>query len=161
MGKLAELFGGNVADGVAKIISLFHVDPNLAAANAEKLAEIQAGIVAKSMDAATAEIQAARDTIVAEASSGDAYTRRARPSFMYLVEFILAFNFVFIPMYQLLTKTALSPMILPTPLLWLFGSAILGYTGARSWDKFMGAPGDSTLELPLGIKASQITTGRK
>ena len=160
MGKLADIFGGNIADGVAKIISLFKLDPNVAAQHAEELAKIQADLVAKQMDAATAEVQAARDTIVAEAQSGDSYTRRARPSFMYLVEFILAFNFIILPLIQMLSHQALSPMALPSPLLWLFGSAILGYTGARSWDKFMEAPGDSSISLPLGIKASQNTGGK-
>ncbi len=155
MGKLADLFGGNIADGVAKIISLFHVDPNLAAANAEKLQEIQAEIVSKQIDAATAEVNAATANIQADAKSGDKFTSRARPSFMYIIEFILFWNYVISP---LLGKQVLT---LPDSLFWLFGSAILGYTGARSWDKFMGTDGESKIELPFGIKASQITNGRK
>jgi hypothetical protein len=155
MGKLAELFTGNIADSAAKILSLFKVDPNLKAANEEKLAEIQAELLSKQMDAATVEIQAASANIRADAESGDKFTARARPSFMYIIELILFWNYIVAP---LLGKTVL---VLPDSLFWLFGSAILGYTGARSWDKFMGTEGDSTVSLPFGIKASQITNGRK
>lgn len=143
---LSDIIGGNIADGVAKIISLFKLDPNVAAQNAEKLTEIQADIVKKSMDAATAEVQAARDTIVADAQSGDKFTRRARPSFIYLVEAVLAYNYIVAPLIHR------QPFVLPDPIIWLFGSAVLGYTGARSWEKFMGLPGDSFMNL-FGIKA--------
>lgn len=155
MGKLADIFGGNITEGVAKIISLFHVDPSLAAANAEKLAEIQAEIVSKQVDAAKAEVEAAARNIQADAASGDKFTQRARPSFMYIIELILFWNYIVAP---LLGRQVLS---LPDPLFWLFGSAILGYTGARSWDKFMNAAGDSSIELPLGIKARQTKNGSK
>lgn len=155
MGKLAELFGGNIADGVAKIISLFKIDPNIAAANAQELAKIQAELLSKQMDAASAEVEAASANIRADASSGDKFTQRARPSFMYIVELILLYNYLIAPLAGRAT------LALPDPLFWLFGSAVLGYTGARSWEKFMGMDGESTMTLPFGIKATQITNGRK
>jgi hypothetical protein len=48
---------------------------------------------------------------------------------MYIVEAILLCNYIIFP---LINRT---PLALPEPLFWLFGSAVLGYTGARSWEK--------------------------
>jgi hypothetical protein len=74
--------------------------------------------------------QVAGANIQADAKSGDKFTQRARPSFMYVVEVILVCNYIVFPLINR------PPLALPEPLFWLFGSAILGYTGARSWEKF-------------------------
>jgi hypothetical protein len=76
--------------------------------------------------------QVAGANIQADAKSGDKFTQRARPSFMYVVEVILVCNYIVFPLINR------PPLALPEPLFWLFGSAILGYTGARSWEKFQG-----------------------
>ena len=54
---------------------------------------------------------------------------------MYIVEFILLWNYVAVPLFKQM------PVVLPEPLFWLFGSAVLGYTGARSWEKISGIGG--------------------
>jgi hypothetical protein len=152
---LTDILGGSLTDGVAKIISLFKVDPNKAAEHAAELAKIQADIQSKMIDAAQAEIEAASANIRAEQASGDKYTQRARPSFVYMVLVILFANYVILPLVG-------RPLIaLPDSLFWLFGSAILGYTGARSWEKVLSLPGDSEVSLPFGVKASNSTKGAK
>jgi hypothetical protein len=72
----------------------------------------------------------AGQNIRAETQSDDKYTKRMRPTFGYIVCFILLWNFVITPLF----KDA--PLDLPEALYWLFGSTILGYVGARSFDKY-------------------------
>src|SRR6266568_1597173 len=127
---LTDILGGSILDGVAKIVGLFKVSPDVALAHQAELEKIQADMQAKILDAANAEVQAASANIRADAASGDKFTQRARPSFMYICEVILLCNYILFP---LLNRP---PLDFPEPLFWLFGSAILGYTGARSWEKF-------------------------
>ena len=73
--------------------------------------------------------QAAESVLLAETKSEDGYVRRTRPTFIYMMLVILANNFLIRPW---LDK---DPVVFPEALYYLFGAAILGYTGARSWDK--------------------------
>lgn len=149
--SIQDLIGGNIAEGVAKIIGLFKIDPTVALEKQVEVEEIQLQIASKVQDAVTAEINASAANIQAEAKSGDKFTSRARPTFLYLIEFILAFNYVIVPVVQLIGHKTIAPFELPSNLLWLFGSGFLGYTGARSLDKMMGLPGDSSIELPFNL----------
>jgi len=137
---LAKLFGdgaSSVADVFAKIVGTFKLSPEQKAAidaakeaNAEKLAELDRQLQQKAMEIQQAEIEAASANIRAEESSGDKYTSRARPSFIYLMLIIFFCNYVAFP---LIGK---SPIAFPDALFWLFGSCMLGYTAARTWEKF-------------------------
>lgn len=159
--KLASMLSGNVADSVTKIVGLFKVPPEQVEEHAFELQKIQADLVGKAMENAQAEIEAASANIQAEEKSGDAYTERARPTFLYLVYIILAFNFLVVPIYQIVNHLALSLIVLPHELYWLFGSGYLGYVGASHWSDFMNAPGESKLELPFGMKMSNTSPGSK
>ena len=130
---LDAIFGGGVGKLVKDVVGTFKLSPE-AKMEFEKqieeqkfeLAKIDAELEGKLADAASANIQA-------EAKSGDKYTSRARPTFLYIVEFILAWNYVVVPLFEQ------QPVQLPEPLFWLFGSCMLGYVGARSWEKIAGA----------------------
>lgn len=88
-------------------------------------------------------IEAQLQAIVAEASSKDPWTSRARPSFLYVIYILLL---AALPMGVL---SAFSPDTardiaagmnaylsgLPKPLYALFGTGYLGYTAARQWGK--------------------------
>jgi len=153
---LTKLFGDGVSslgDVFTKIVGAFKLSPEqkaaldaAAEANKEKLAEMDRDIQVKAMEYEASAIQAASANIQAEAKSGDKFTSRARPMFMYIVEAILAFNYIGIPIAKLLGSTV-SPIELPSNLLALFGVCITGYTVFRSLDKFMGLPGDSQVQL--------------
>lgn len=130
MSMLENIIGGNILDGFAKVVSLFKVPPDVALAHQTELAKIAAEQQDAILDAANKEVQAASDNIKAEAQSGDKYTVRARPSFMYTVLIILICNYIVFPLI------GRAPIVFPDALFWLFGSCVLGYTGARSWDKY-------------------------
>ncbi|MCZ8369789.1 MAG: holin family protein [Porphyrobacter sp.] len=84
--------------------------------------------------------------IVAEANSSDPWTRRARPSFLYVMYVLMLAS---LPMGVL---SAFNPAAahkiaagmnaylagLPEPLYALFGTGYLGYTAARQWGKVKG-----------------------
>lgn len=137
MSTLTEILGGTLVDSVKGFVEEFHLSP-------EKKAEFQAAIDAnravidskqieyqeKQEETYQAEVAAASANIRAEAQTGDKYTSRARPSFIYVTLVVLLCNYTVFPA---LGKT---PVNFPDALFWLFGSCVLGYTGARSWDKW-------------------------
>jgi len=133
---IADILGGSLVDAVKGLIGEFKLDPAkkadmLAAADANSttLQLKQLEMQEKLQDALSKEIEAAGANIRAEATSGDKYTSRARPSFIYLMLAILAANYIAFPM------AGLKPIEYPDALFWLFGSCMLGYTGARTWEK--------------------------
>jgi len=139
MGWLAKLFGGNISnvgDLFSKVVGTFKLSPEKAAElealkenNKEKLAELDIQLQQQLNDAVTKEIEAASANIRAEAQTGDKYTSRARPSFLYVMLAIFIFNYMVFPL------AGRAPLNYPEPLFWLFGSCMLGYTGARTWEK--------------------------
>src|SRR5260221_2901014 len=136
MSLLQNILGGTLIDSVKGIIGEFHASPEVKAqmqavsdANKTQIDLAQLNLEAKAEDVLARETEAASGNIRAEAASGDKYTSRARPSFLYVMLGILATNYVLFP---LLGKAAL---VFPDALFWLFGSCMLGYTGARTWEK--------------------------
>lgn len=93
-----------------------------------------------------AQLEAQMKAIVAEASSQDPWTSRARPSFLYVMYALLLWA---IPMGLI---AAVNPEMtdaiargmtaylaaLPEELYTLFGTGYLGYTAARAWGKSKG-----------------------
>ncbi len=115
--------------------------PDQAAREAAKLQLMQA-----EGQQALQEIQTQLSPILAEAQSADPWTSRARPSFMYVIYVLLLAS---IPMGVLF---AIDPQVahnvtegfkawlsaIPEPIISLFGMGYLGYTGARSFEKWKG-----------------------
>lgn len=144
---LASIFGGGakgLGDLFKDVVGTFKLDPTkkveIQAAieeNNQQIALKQIEIQEKVMDAQTKEIDAAAATIRAEAASGDKYTSRARPSFIYMMLVIMLCNYIVFP------TIGRAPINFPEALFWLFGSCMLGYTGARTWEKIGIPKGDS------------------
>lgn len=90
------------------------------------------------------EIGASLSAIVTEAQSTDPWTNRARPSFLYVVYALLLASIPMGLVYAANPETA--KLItegfrawlaaIPEPIIQLFGIGYLGYTGARSFDKW-------------------------
>jgi hypothetical protein len=91
-------------------------------------------------------VKAQMGAVLAEASSPDPWTSRARPSFLYVMYALLLWS---IPMGLI---AAVRPEMaraiangmnaylagIPEPLYALFGTGYLGYTAAREWGKARG-----------------------
>jgi hypothetical protein len=124
---IANLASGGLLTGISGLINTIR---GKSPEDAMKLQELASKYQEDILAADVQMQQIAGDNIQADAKSGDKFTQRARPSFMYIVECILVCNYIVFPLMNR------PPLALPEPLFWLFGSAILGYTGARSWEKY-------------------------
>lgn len=151
MSVIGDVFGvGGIASLAQTIIEKFVPDPQ---AKAQALLQLQANQieVQKMQDDLEAKLnETAGENIRADAASGDKFTQRARPLFMYMVEAILGFNYIGVPIAQMFgSKT--TPLSLPPDLLTLFGVCVTGYVFARTADKAAALPGDSSVSI-LGMK---------
>lgn len=146
--------GQNLGQIISDIIGKFKADPNkviemqeMVAQNASVIEQKQLELQGKLEDGLAVEVNSAAANIQAEAKS-DRYTARARPTFLYIVEAILGFNWIVCP----LSHGMFVPLPLDPNVLKLFGLCITGYTAFRSFDKFLSLPGDSSVKLgPLQI----------
>jgi hypothetical protein len=118
---------------------LDRIIPNPEAKAAAKLALAQA-----EGQQALSEMQASLGAIIAEANSLDKWTSRARPTFMYVIYVVIlmcmlgAIVGVWWPDQVFQSSKNLSELLgaIPNSLWELFGAGYLGYTGARSFDKW-------------------------
>jgi Holin of 3TMs, for gene-transfer release len=126
--------------GEALIDRLF---PDKIAQERERAAAQQA-LLSMTREADLAELQVSLSAILAEAESSDPWTSRARPSFLYVMYlFILAaipmgVVYVFRPEVAQGVADGVTAWLaaIPEPMWWLFGAGYLGYSGARSLDKW-------------------------
>ncbi|MFC3174585.1 holin family protein [Novosphingobium bradum] len=92
-------------------------------------------------------LQTQLSAIVAEATSADPWTSRARPSFLYVMYALILFSVpmgmvaAFNPQTALAIGQGMTAYLgaLPEPLYALFGTGYLGYTAARQWGKVRGS----------------------
>lgn len=154
MGGFATVLGplvGQAFDGLTKIIGEFHMSPEEKVAAQQAIADAQAKAVAAAQDYEVQLNTIAGQNIRADASSGDKFTQRARPTFMYVIIAVLAFNYIGLPFMQVFGSKVL-PIVLPGDLLTLFGVCVTGYVMSRSAEKIAALPGDSQVSV-LGMKA--------
>jgi len=92
------------------------------------------------------EMQTSLSVILAEANSADPWTSRARPTFLYLIYCVILLCVlgsiigIWWPEHTFQAAENLNRLLnaIPESLWWLFGAGYLGYTGARSVDKWRG-----------------------
>jgi hypothetical protein len=124
---------------VAALLDKIIPDPRAREAARLELARLDG---AHELDLLKAQLAA----IVAEASSSDPWTSRARPGFLYVMYVLLLWS---LPMGLIAaTRPDMAAAIskgmtayldaLPEPLYALFGTGYLGYTAARQWGKVKG-----------------------
>lgn len=137
-------------DSLTTLIEQFHMSPEDKAKAQQAIADAAAKAQA---DAINYDIQLntiASQNIQAEAKTGDKFTERARPSFMYVIIAVFAFNYIVIPLAEIF-GSKIQPVSLPTDLLTLFGVSISGYAFSRTAEKIAALPGDSHISV-LGMK---------
>jgi hypothetical protein len=124
---------------IAKLIDKIIPDPEARARAKLELIQLEGS---QEMEAIRTQMTA----IVAEANSGDPWTSRARPSFLYVMYALLlwAIPMGLIAAVQPTTARAIADGMnaylggLPESLYALFGTGYLGYTAARTWGKVKG-----------------------
>jgi hypothetical protein len=137
---ITNALGGNIATGIADIIRLFKVDPNVALQQQEQLAQIQASIINKSMDSITAQIQVNQT----EAANKSIFIAGWRPFIGWICGSAMAYKFVVQPLLVFIlvaTHSTFDASRLPV-LDWAEMSTVLlgmlGLAGARTWEKLNG-----------------------
>lgn len=136
------------------LIGQFHESPTEKAAALQAIQDASVKMMKDSQDYDARMNEIASANITAEAKSGDKFTERARPSFMYVVISILAFNYMGIPLFQVF-GSKVAPIQLPGDLLTLFGVCITGYVVSRGVEKIAAMPGDSQANIAGIVKVSQ------
>lgn len=92
------------------------------------------------------EVRTQLSAIIAEAQSSDAWTSRARPSFLYVMYALLLWALPMGLIAAVRPQAAIDIAAgmnaylegIPEPLYALFGTGYLGYTVARQWGKIRG-----------------------
>lgn len=112
----------------------------------EKQAEMQLELTKMAADGQLEQMKTSMSAILAEESSTDPWTSRARPSFLYLM-YIMMFAaipmgvlYAFNPAMALGVAAGFKAWLsaIPDSLYTLFGVGYLGYTGARTFEKAKG-----------------------
>ena len=124
-----------ILNGVNNIIGKFRIGP------AEKESfKLQLESLLQKRDAEIentyrAEIEAKSDIIKAELAQGDNYTKRARPSVVYLGLVFIFLVHVFLPIVSYLSGKAVPDITLPEEFWWAWGSVVSVYGIGRSFEK--------------------------
>jgi len=141
--SLANLDIGGLFSGIGTLAK----DIRTAITGKEPIDATKAAEIALKLQELEASIEQGRTAIiVAEASSQDKWTSRARPAFLYVVyiyilaAFPMGLIFAFAPEQAKNITTGVTAWLnsIPDSMWVLFGSGYLGYVGARSYDKKKG-----------------------
>jgi hypothetical protein len=133
----------NPVTGIAQTIGniIDKVIPDPAQRDAARLA-----LLKQQQDGELSELHEALAAVLAEAQSVDPWTSRARPTFLYVMYAVIGLAFaggiigIWFPRHVDLAAANIGKLLaaIPDSLWWLFGAGYLGYTGARSFDKWRG-----------------------
>jgi len=117
---------------------------NTAFPTPEAKASAEAKILQAQADAYVAQLKAAQSVMLAEAQSADPWTSRARPAFLYVIYMLILFSLPMGVLFAFKPDIANSVIqgfhnwlnAIPEAFVNLFGVGYLGYSGARSFDKW-------------------------
>jgi hypothetical protein len=132
LATLIPMLAPKLVDIIGKIVP----DP-------EAKAKAEYELLKMAQDGEFKAVEQQMSAILAEAKSSDAWTSRARPSFLYLMYLVIVSTFVggIVGIWHPEEVTTAAQNIanllaaIPETLWWMFGTGYLGYTGARSFDK--------------------------
>lgn len=141
MDKITSLLGGNIADGVAKIISLFKVDPTVAMEKQVEITEIQLKMAADAAAAVAAEIQAQVQVNLAEANNKSLFVAGWRPAVGWACAAAFTYTYVVQPLLEFVLTAAGHRVDLPGVDIGGMMPVLLGMLGLgamRSYEKLQG-----------------------
>ena len=135
-----------IDDAVTSVSNLLTTAIDKIWPNPEDKAKAEAIAIAAACDSAVKQLQAAQAVMLAEAQSADPWTSRARPSFLYVIYVLLLASlpmgvlFAFKPDVALAVTEGFHRWLNAIPEIYvnLFGVVMVGYTGARTFEKVKG-----------------------
>lgn len=115
----------------------------------EEKADAKAKLMKLERQGKLQELRVSMSAILEEARSRDPWTSRARPTFLYVMYLVIILCFIggvigiWWPSEVTIAAGNIRDLLaaIPENLWWLFGAGYLGYTGARSFDKWRGRGG--------------------
>ena len=116
--------------------------------NPEAKAKAQMDLLVLQQNGDLKELETRMSAILAEASSADPWTSRARPSFLYVFYAIILMMVVVAPVIGVFHPAAMDAFFanvgkgfaaIPEEMWWAFTAGYLGYAGARTFEKRKGA----------------------
>lgn len=134
MASLQELLGGSLVDAVGGIIDKFHLDPAKKAEIQQAIAANQEAFNEKEIDLDAKLNDIAGQNIRQDSSSGDAFVRRARPYFLWIIATAIGAN-IFLPLINHCFGGHVAPVDVPNALYELFGIGFCGYSYLRTKEK--------------------------
>lgn len=138
---MQDIVGGSITDGVAKIISLFKVDPNVALQHQTELEKINADMQSKVLDSITQMSLAQSATNTAEANNKNIFVAGWRPFIGWVCGFALATDLIVGPwctfIAALFHKSVTFPPIDIGSLMGLL-IPMLGLGAMRTYEKVAG-----------------------
>ena len=150
---LGKLLGGSLGTMFKDIVGSFKADPTeivkfqeLIEQNKSVLDQKQLELGTKALDVEAQLNETAGRNIRADADSGDAWVRRARPSVVWMGNVVLMWNYIVAPLF------GRPPVSFPDAFWWTWGTVVTGYVFARTADRIVGGAGGS-ISLPFGVKA--------
>lgn len=138
MSFLDKIFGGTVGSvikEVGDVADKFITTGEERQAFRLKVEEVLNARFAKAEETAQAEINAKRDIIVAELTQGDKYTKRARPTIVYVGLLMALFNYTLAPFISAMVGKAIPLLTIP-PEFWTIWGGVCGlYVWKRTQEK--------------------------
>lgn len=139
--QLASALGGNIAEGVAKIIQCFKIDPTVALSKQVELQEIQLKMASDAAAAVTQQYHDQATIDASEAASKSMFVAGWRPFIGWVCGSGLAFQLILAPIVTWVAamcgkNVAFPTLDLGTLLTLLFG--MLGLGGMRTYEKING-----------------------
>lgn len=115
--------------------------------NPEAKAKAQMDLLVLQQSGELKELETRMSAILAEASSADPWTNRARPSFLYVFYVIILVLVIVAPVIGVFHPVAMGAFFanvgkgfaaIPEEMWWAFTAGYLGYAGARTFEKRKG-----------------------
>jgi hypothetical protein len=143
MDPLTDTLVGSLASLASTIVDRLFPDK---VAQAAQRAAAQLAVEQLQQEGHLAEVAQQMSAILAEANSKDAWTSRARPSFLYVIYILLLMSipmgilYAFRPAEALQISTGFQAWLnaIPDSLYGVFATGYLGYSVSRSWEKGRG-----------------------
>lgn len=133
---VTNLLGGTLLDKVNGLIGQFHLSAEdkakfqqALADNQQQLALAQLDLEKNAQQAIATETDEAIKAYAAEQTTDDGYTKHWRPTFGYMVTFLLFWNYAIVPLF------GRTPVQIPDRLFEMFGALLLVAIGGRTFEK--------------------------
>lgn len=146
---IGSILSDALTGGIAKIVSLFKVDPTLAMTKQAEITEltlnIQAQLENKLQDAITAQIEVNKQ----EAASPSVFVAGWRPAIGWICGCGLFMQFIVNPIATWIAALMKHPIVFPTLDLGSLMTLLLGMLGLgtmRTYEKVAGVPGSDKLK---------------